>query len=646
METETLDNIVKEFAEQLRDRQFFGANYGTYIFSLKTDEEHSIHELILEASEASFLFNDKNGYPIPLESKWSLKIPAKKYLIYKYVRGGSRISFKTILKDHKAAGGDPFLTKDQIEHWEDQPVYFCGYEFEKNPLVVVLVFDLGPNKSSTPKPAPKKKADKAAEKRNETRLTTQIAENELLTIYLNPIFKRVEDEHHKKSIFNKDYLFVLQKQIDDSLFSPIKESIDGLKKDMGQSHYLQRVYYNFIIDNFSIYKQLEAKHQDKLLALSKEFERHQKNLFRIPNYRDHFLHQFNVYILGVAFISVIHGQFFNNMVEHFNNSYSPEENHKYKDIHDVCVIWFLTSMFHDIANPVEKSGKWLDAFFQEYVYPSKHGKPLLKTNINLSRVIADTDYSNCFEELAEYHRKLNVGEKGIDYESIADDTIVSKGCEIRSMIFDQTIRNRDHGILSSIMLLHKFRMEKEILRFLFPAAAAISIHDFLWIDDDIFDEPCIKCSTFDCESCTKWKGAYNEYFKKWKKFSKSEKDNFGNLRYISYERDPVGFLLILSDSLQDWGRHDVDYPAQAYDPFYNPSALSALEVEGNKIVFEIKIKASPCMDKKTRALLFEKRKYIAKIFSRLRFIEGHDFVVRFHLPDEETLEFSMNFFSR
>ena len=111
------------------------------------------------------------------------------------------------------------------------------------------------------------------------------------------------------------------------------------------------------------------------MSLAKEFEKKQKNLFIIPFYRDHFLHQSNVYLLGITIISILERKFKNNIVEDFNRSYYPVDGQKYQYRHDACAIWFLASMFHDISYPVEKSGQWLDAFshklFPLYVHKLK-----------------------------------------------------------------------------------------------------------------------------------------------------------------------------------------------------------------------------------------------------------------------------------
>jgi hypothetical protein len=543
MNVQESKQIIDDFAQKLAERQFLGEEYIVYIFSLSENIENCF--ISLEAFRATMNFDESNGYPIPCSEGDSLKLKVtfKSYQRYKYSRGGNRCPFDSIVKDHRNKGGKTFIRDNskKYRYWKDKHVYFCGYQFEGKHLVIVLVFDFDPDQPSGDK-----------EKRSD-----QKAEKELISIYLNPILRRVEDTYHKKCIFNEDYLRVLQDKIDNKLFKPVNDSIKDLNIDYEHTHYLQRIYYDFLIENFSIYNQLSPLHQEKLLILAREFEKNQKNLFRIRNYRDHFLHQFNVYIIGIAVISIINSELKNDIVEDFNLSYSPISRQVYKEANDVSLMWFLTSMFHDIAYPVEKCGAWLDSFFQEYIYRKGDNSTIVETDINISNMIYDVEYNSCIEELAEYHRKLNFRTRKINYKNITEESNVNKGCEVRSQILDQTIRRRDHGILSAIMILHKFRREKKIFRFLFPAAAAISIHNFMWIDKNFLKDPCNSCPGLECEKCNKWNEAYDKYFEDWIERNKniSNRDQVEELRYISYKKNPLGFLLFLCDLLQDWGRH-------------------------------------------------------------------------------------------
>ncbi len=626
--------IKREFASRLVRRNFLGKEYIVYIFSLSSSKKASNFYLNLEASETTRNFDETKGYPIPRRTGQRLKVSFKNYQRYSYERGSNIRPFKSIVSDHKDNGGEPFIEPEQLEYWQDKHVYFCGYEFEEVTLVIFLIFDFDPDVSNN-------------------NLFDTFAEKELPDLLVDPVLKNVEDTHHKQYIFNEKYLGVLKQNIDQTDFSLIHEWIRNLSRNYSYSHYLQKIYYDFLIKNLWMYEsQLVPLQQEKLSLLIKEFEKKQKNLFIIPNYRDHFLHPFNVYLLGITIISTVNRKFKNNIIDDFNHAYRPAGSRKYENIKDTSVIWFLASMLHDISYPVEKSGHWLDAFSRDYLYPPKYGLPYLEAKINIPNIIPDIDYSGCIDDLAEYHRKLHFENGEIDYEGIAKEQSVNKGCEIRNQILYQIIKYRDHGILSATMLLHRFRNEKEVFRFLFPAAAAISIHNFLWIDRDILKDkdPCTNCTDKECAKCAKWKTFYSEFFEKWKNRIPNTRrgGKVENLRYISYERDPVGFLLILCDLLQDWGRHDFERLEQAFDLFFNPCKLVKIDVNKNKIVFFIEIKepSDPDTAEKIRNFLRYKKQEIVKMFSRLRFIEGHDIIIRLFSKTMHPIKFSMNYFSR
>ncbi|MGD2084727.1 MAG: hypothetical protein PVH61_00965 [Candidatus Aminicenantes bacterium] len=637
MNVQESNKIIGDFARKLSERKFLGEEYIVYVFSLTTDKEVKNCFMRLEDCRATRKFDESNGYPIPCEEGYSLNVTFKNYQRYKYSRGGNICPFRSIVKDHRDKDGTAFIRDNNYHYWKDKHVYFCGYQVERKHLVIFLVFDFDPDQASGDK-------DKSA---------SQKAERELIFIDLNPILRRVEDTYHKKAIFNKDYLSVLQDKIDNNLFRPVNDSIKEIKVDYEHTPYLQRIYYGFLIDNFSIYKQLSPLHQEKLLMLAREFEEKEKNLFIIPRYRDHFWHQLNVYLLGIAIISILNNSLKRDLVADFNRSYIPAKDQEYSTINDACVIWFIASMFHDISYPVEKSGQWLDAFSHNYLYTPRFGVPYLKASIDILNVIPDIDYSSCIDDLAQFHRELNFENNDnheINYKGIVDNATVYKGCKIRNEILYQIIKYRDHGILSATMLLHRFREEKKFFRFLFPAAAAISIHKFLWTDRDLLKKPCPKCREINCENCRKWNAAYDDFFEKWAKRGQNNLtlDDIKNLRYISYENDPVSFLLILCDLLHDWGRHNSEDLGQAYELYFNLFQLEGIDYDDKKITFNIKIETPSDPDSAEMIDNYweYKRQEIVKIFSRLRFIKNHDIVIKLFSQIKRPIEFSMNNFSR
>lgn len=638
MNNEIYKEIISEFTGKLAKRRFLGLEYALYIFSIMPPGKKKKYFLRLEDSGRTHKFEVKNGDPIPRQNGLLLNISLEKYqdYAYSYGRGGGIVQFKSIVKDHNDNGGIPFIKMPQLAYWQNKHVYFCGYELEDTRLVFFLIFDFEPDDES---------------QKNSDKHWFKIAEIELGELNINPILRYVEHQFHKRLIFNEDYLKILAEKIDRTEFSSIHESIREISTNYKYNNYLQKIYYDFLINNFFLYRdKLTDISQEKLLDLTRKFEKNQRNLFRIRRYRDHFLHQINVYLLGLAIINIINGTFKGAIIDDFNKAYFTGANQKYQNINDISFIWFIAAMFHDIAYPIEKCGGWLDAFFQQYIYRQKDNRSILEANINIANMISDVDYNSFIEELAEYHRKLNFRKENLNYTDIMNEQSVNKGCEVRTQILDQIIRHRDHGILAAVMLLQSFRDENEIFKFLFPAAAAISIHNFLWTDKEILDNPCQTCKKYRCEKCKEWGKSYDKYYKNWAERNKNRpsRDKVEDLRYISYENDPVGFLLVLCDLLQDWGRYDFENLKQAVDPYFDPCQLVKIETEDNKIVFEIEIKTEFYYyhPQEIRKLLNYKGQ-VVRVFSRLQFIKGYDVIIRFEGPEEiGTFEFSMNNFSK
>ena len=75
---------------------------------------------------------------------------------------------------------------DILGYWENNYVYYCGYEFEDIRLLIFLVFDFSPDDPSN-----------------------ALAEKELYDLNIYPALRNVEDTHQKKYIFNEKYLDVL-----------------------------------------------------------------------------------------------------------------------------------------------------------------------------------------------------------------------------------------------------------------------------------------------------------------------------------------------------------------------------------------------------------------------------------------------------
>lgn len=612
------EEIKSKFVQRLADRRFLGKEYAIYLYSLFSNgASGNRYELRLDTFGYTSKFHGNYGFPLPNTIGETRKVKFEKYQLYSFGRGGEIISCATLYND------EPDLKNSEVvsdpKHWEDKVVYFAGFQLANSRLVIFMVFQDPPH---------------------------TIDGTQLEFIYLNSVLRSVEDIYHKNQIFNNSYLDLLEKHINKRVFSVAHTSIGKIiRYDYRYSRYLLKMYYKFIFENFRMFDgKLSEEHKQTFLKLTHEFEINQKNLFRIPNYRDHFLHQSNVYLIGMALVSILSKEddIGLDLLKVFNCAYRQMEGDKYRDYIDISLTWFIASLFHDIAYPIEKSGQWMDAFFKEYIYPREYQKNILKMDLNISSVLSDRSFSQCIEDLSEFHRQLHQETKKIGYKRFRQDEIIRKACEIRRMIIDQIIDFRDHGVLSSIMLLNRFDRKNDIyiFKYLFPAAAAISIHNFIWINKNNFSNPCRSCRAIGkgCKNCSAWKTAYDNYFQNSK------------LRYIDFEKDPTGFLLILCDTLQDWGRYDFENLGLAFERYYNQSRISNISTENSNgtkaIVIDLQLSpgSSSGSSGTVQDFMTYKKQEIVKVFSRLKFLEKFDIIVRLKKPKSRAVEFSMNSF--
>ncbi len=160
-------------------------------------------------------------------------------------------------------------------------------------------------------------------------------------------------------------------------------------------------------------------------------------------YREHFLHQFQVFLLGYYLI---------------NKKKSLREillNHLKKidpscDLDDVLTVWFVASMFHDFAYSVGKMETWLRNYFERVKVPDKFQ-------------IGWADIFSRYEV-----EKTNL------VQLIFHNSNKSRN-EIATLMRDVFIDDHDHGLMSGLILmntLHK-RINKALLR---EACCAIALH--------------------------------------------------------------------------------------------------------------------------------------------------------------------------
>lgn len=230
-----------------------------------------------------------------------------------------------------------------------------------------------------------------------------------------------------------------------------------------------------------------------------DFEFFNKNvLSEVPFYRDHFVHQFVVFLTGIVIIDGIHDSFVDTCKKAYPASSIGDIDNKEKGDVDneeankklIEQSWLITAIFHDTAYPLEKLNSWLNNFLYKI---TRDGRNENFVNLPLDGLLFRPDYIDRIDRLSRYF------EENMDFRG------KSKFREI--IINELSIGNVDHGIMGALFLLGDTGYAfKDIL----PSASAIALHNNLLYKID---------------------------------------------HKIEFKKHPFAFLLIYCDLLHEWGRN-------------------------------------------------------------------------------------------
>jgi len=235
---------------------------------------------------------------------------------------------------------------------------------------------------------------------------------------------------------------------------------------------------------------VDSEKNPSIFKQTKDFEPIlQKNKY----YRDHFIHSFNVFLLGYYII--------NKMREVF-----PDEDHFGKNDDNINLTWMLTSTFHDVAYPIQETESWLNGLFEKFLGV----KPSFPINIGQILPIIYIDFMRL---LSKYHARTARG-------VLENDEFLTIDWHFYNELGSE-LTKKNHGVIGALMLCHRMAIREGFLKrhvdrndernpwnFLknhMPACHAISVHAL--------------------ESIR-----------------------------VPFKKFPFAYLLILCDELQDWGR--------------------------------------------------------------------------------------------
>ncbi len=233
-------------------------------------------------------------------------------------------------------------------------------------------------------------------------------------------------------------------------------------------------------------------------------------LHGIP-YRDHYLHQFQVFLLGSCILDRLMDI---NQPDIAKNPNIDKQ-------------WLITSSFHDMAYPLQSYEDWAKGFFKESLNIPDLGTLDIKSYFVDRSLLSSTGY--IVNTLCEKYFGKRLEGNWIDQEKA-----------LILFSHDRISRTKHHCILSSLYLLKQALAEypeehNELVTDLFvPSALAIVLHHY----DQVFK-----------------KLPPND--KAWKDLEKAERV----LHSLEFKTDPLTCLLMFCDSAQEWGRPKLEQPS-------------------------------------------------------------------------------------
>lgn len=273
--------------------------------------------------------------------------------------------------------------------------------------------------------------------------------NEILTILADSIVIAIQNIIYKSYTYKKLYgteilkkineLKIKSPQINKEIQKHLKEFYSKLEIEIEDIGGIDRIYNKVtklvsdIAQTLNLYAVL-----DIIDNIGPAFE---PLLGTDVKYREHFIHQFQVFLLGYYLINE-KKSLRKQLLKHLQNI-----NPNY-DLEDVLKVWFITSMFHDFSYSVGKMEGWLKNYFLRVAVPSKF-------NIN---------WADIFTQYEVEKVKL--------LELISANSNKPKD-KIANIIKDTFIEDHDHGVMSGLMLMNILDIEEMLLK---EACCAIALH--------------------------------------------------------------------------------------------------------------------------------------------------------------------------
>ena len=229
---------------------------------------------------------------------------------------------------------------------------------------------------------------------------------------------------------------------------------------------------------------------DHMIALVRRFYTMDEILYTIPRYRDHFLHQIKVFLLGYCILNSL------NRSRRLDGTVLGQKNS--------MKLWFLAAVFHDVGYPFERMRDWLDGFVLG-VLKSPDEKEDIK-----SLVPIEFNWGVLFARRYNWYHLERIADVLCRCYRPGDNKVRTN---LLVALAEHLAESPDHGLYSSLILQNFLRvnlLDAEVD----PVVVAVALHNW-------------KIATAVRETV---------------------------LTELSFRKDPLSFLLMFCDTAQEWGR--------------------------------------------------------------------------------------------
>lgn len=171
-------------------------------------------------------------------------------------------------------------------------------------------------------------------------------------------------------------------------------------------------------------------------------------LAQAPDYREHFIHMFKVFLLGYCILDGGYKEYVEKslvdelndlLTAKFSSSYDAK-NFFHKDI--VHALWLLLATSHDVGYPIEAVDEWLKGFFHKFAEEAD-----IAPFVEVSHLLLNKDFAKDLDRIAKIIASRILGRD----ENSFFETNQNKRFINRSVLF-YLFKYKDHAVISSLFM--------------------------------------------------------------------------------------------------------------------------------------------------------------------------------------------------